>query len=127
LDKAGQKPTDESRKWRRKIRKARLIALKGGCCERCNQPYPPCVFDFHHRNPAFKEVGLNQGAIGDHAWDWVLSEADKCHLLCANCHRLVHEFPDLRFLEEPLKRKKKPYDKSLEAGPGQDTLGTPAI
>lgn len=87
------------RRGYRAFRKARLVAHKGGKCERCGGSFHPTIFEFHHRNPDLKESGLNSQMVGDRAWPWVLKEAEKCHLLCANCHREVHVFNDLRFLE----------------------------
>ena len=108
-DRAGQKRIrdDTARRKRRQHRKAKLIALKGGRCERCLKNFHPSVYEFHHRNPEHKEIGLNKGVIGDRTWSWVLREADKCHLLCANCHREVHAFDDHRFLEYPPEDIKK--------------------
>lgn len=109
MDKAGRKPTknDTARRKRRQHRKSKLIALKGGRCERCLKSFHPSVYEFHHRNPDQKEVGLNKGVIGDRNWAWVLQEAEKCNLLCANCHREVHAFDDHRFLEFPPEEVKK--------------------
>lgn len=103
MEKPGRKRTrdNEARRKRRNFRKAKLIALKGGRCERCGRTFHPSVYEFHHRDPTQKEIGLNSGVIGDKAWDWVLREAEKCHLLCANCHREVHAFDDHQFLEYP--------------------------
>ena len=35
----------------------------------------------------------------DLSWQRLTTEADKCHLLCANCHRIVHYEKDQRFLK----------------------------
>jgi hypothetical protein len=51
--------------------------------------YSNCVkaLEFHHRDPQTKEFGLGQF---DGSLARLLMEAEKCDLLCANCHRLRH-------------------------------------
>ena len=44
-----------------------------------------CVFDFHHLKE--KTFSLNVRNIGDKKWTTILKEAEKCQLLCSNCHR----------------------------------------
>jgi hypothetical protein len=64
-----------------------VMSQRGGKCERCGFAHPASdVYDFHHRDPATKEKKMVQ--IID--WDEFLSESNKCLLLCANCHRIVH-------------------------------------
>jgi hypothetical protein len=98
LDKAGRKRTDD-RTRKRQVLRAKLIAYKGGVCERCLKPYHPNVMEFHHRNPDSKRLPLNAANLTEVSWKLVKAEADKCHLLCSNCHKEVHAFNDLRFLE----------------------------
>jgi hypothetical protein len=51
--------------------------------------YARCVaaLEFHHRDPRTKKFGLGQF---DGSLARLLAEAEKCDLLCANCHRLRH-------------------------------------
>jgi hypothetical protein len=44
--------------------------------------------DFHHRNPKIKVECIGSWYM----WDWkkLKKELDKCDLLCANCHRELH-------------------------------------
>lgn len=60
-------------------------------CKRCGGVFPPCVMDFHHREPAIKSFGI--GTSGRAKLSRVKEEIAKCDLLCANCHRIV-EFGD---------------------------------
>ena len=46
----------------------------------------PWVLDMHHLNPNEKETNPAQSAT----LKTFLKEADKCILLCSNCHRKVH-------------------------------------
>ena len=75
-------------KRRRKI-KAMAVNYKGGKCVICG--YSKCIeaLDFHHINPKTKEFGLGLGGL-TRSWDRVRKEADKCVLICANCHREIH-------------------------------------
>ena len=67
--------------------KRMLIAQRGGKCERCGFAHPAGpVYDLHHKDPATKEKNLS--LVG--SWEEYQAEANKCLLLCANCHRIVH-------------------------------------
>lgn len=59
---------------------------------RCGGTFPPCVMDFHHRDPSTKAFGLSVGECASRSTTDVMAEIAKCDLLCANCHRIVeHE------------------------------------
>lgn len=73
---------------KRKKNKQKLVEYKGGKCEICG--YDKCIdaLEFHHLNPAEKEYGLSNGdTVG---FEKLKEEADKCILVCANCHREIH-------------------------------------
>jgi len=70
-----------------------LIKLSGGFCECCGVEFDgsnECMFDFHHRDPNKKSFGINQGMINKTSKKKILKEHKKCSLVCANCHRLIH-------------------------------------
>lgn len=70
--------------------KLRAVAYLGGSCVSCGlQTNDVNVFDFHHKDPSDKEVGVAR--ILTHAWETIRQELDKCVLLCANCHGEHHE------------------------------------
>ncbi len=75
-------------KRRKKVRQM-LIDYKGGSCELCR--YNNCIdaLDLHHRNPKLKDFGISSSGL-TRAWEKNKIEADKCVLLCANCHREIH-------------------------------------
>ena len=79
-------------------RKRDLVAYKGGRCERCDEDYHPNVFDFHHYDDTLKTFGVSQANM-QRSWDSLVAEADKCHLLCANCHREVHTYNIPKFIK----------------------------
>lgn len=80
------------KKKRLKILKEKLITFKGGKCLDCSYAFNGenhTVFDFHHLEPDKKDMEVSK-LIPNRAWEAVLTEADKCVMLCANCHRLRH-------------------------------------
>jgi hypothetical protein len=79
-------------RWQKKARKERklhLVKMLGGKCNRCG--YNKCItaLDFHHRDPSQKRF-----QIGSHGmlrnWEDLVKEAEKCELLCKNCHAEEH-------------------------------------
>jgi hypothetical protein len=79
----------------RSQRKAQLVAARGGSCCLCG--YDRCIaaLEFHHRDPAQKAFELSKTNLL-RRWEIVLAEAQKCDLLCANCHRELEERLRLR-------------------------------
>jgi transposase len=73
----------------RKRTKEKAVEYKGGKCSICN--YDRCVsaLEFHHLEPSKKDFTLSQSM--NIAWNKVKEELDKCILVCANCHREIHE------------------------------------
>lgn len=75
---------------KRKNLKRDLVEYKGGKCEKCG--YNKCVaaMDFHHINPKEKDFALSRNGHTK-SWEKLRQEADKCLLVCSNCHREIHE------------------------------------
>lgn len=69
--------------------KRKAVEYKGNKCSCCGGTYPYAVYDFHHLNPEEKDFGLGD-KHSTVKWELVKIEIDKCILLCANCHRMVH-------------------------------------
>lgn len=87
-----QRRTDSWYRYQRKRRierKAKLVALRGGHCEECGYGDAIAALEFHHLDSKTKEFGL--GTFNG-SWQRLLAEADKCVLLCANCHRRRHGY-----------------------------------
>lgn len=72
---------------RRKVKRI-LVAEAGGRCVRCG--YDRCIraLHFHHRDPATKAFGLS-GRGYTRGIAALRVEAEKCDLLCSNCHAEV--------------------------------------
>ena len=71
---------------RKKIREE-LIQKLGGKCTMCHGVFPNVAFDFHHLGD--KEMDISS-MIDRYSEAEIAKEADKCILLCANCHRIHH-------------------------------------
>jgi hypothetical protein len=58
-------------------------------CIRCGIK-DPRVLDFHHKDEKDKlfSVGGFRRAVG---FDQIQKEVEKCDVVCANCHRIVHD------------------------------------
>ena len=83
-----RKNADKVVNWRRRV-KIKLIHYLGGKCKICGYDKPvPSVYDFHHRDPNTKEFGISGKTI---SFEKLKKEADKCDLLCGNCHQEIHE------------------------------------
>ena len=75
-------------KKRRSVLKEELVKYKGGKCEICG--YNKCIeaLEFHHLNREEKDFTISSYLrLGI---DKLKKEADKCILVCANCHREIH-------------------------------------
>lgn len=70
-------------KWKRLTRTARDKP-----CSRCGNRYPLVCMDFHHRDPTEKEFAILAMPMG---LKRTAAEIAKCDVVCANCHRIIHE------------------------------------
>ena len=92
------------RKWYRENREKRIRQVaerkqaiaawftdykKDLCCTECGFSHP-ATLDFHHTDPADKEFSIADIARKGYSMDRILSEIEKCIVLCANCHRIFH-------------------------------------
>jgi hypothetical protein len=71
-------------------RKIQLIQNMGGACSFCGYKNNLAAFNFHHVNSQAKQFKLDMRALSNRTWNSVLQEADKCLLVCANCHAELH-------------------------------------
>jgi hypothetical protein len=74
---------------RRKIIRAACVEHLGGACARCGGVFPTSVYDFHHNDPT-KKANDPSALIDSASVDVIAAEAEKCTLMCANCHRIEH-------------------------------------
>lgn len=90
--------SNESNLIRRKrwqVLKRTQIKRRGGCssCGYDDLRYLR-VFDYHHRNPKNKIVGIGQlmeRGLTEKNQKLFITETEKCDILCKNCHAIIHE------------------------------------
>jgi hypothetical protein len=73
---------------RRRRLKEILVADAGGCCSICGYDRYVGALQFHHRNGEMKQFAIGNRGL-TRSLDAVRAEAEKCVLLCANCHSEV--------------------------------------
>lgn len=56
-------------------------------CSKCKENHPACL-DFHHLSD--KEFNVAEAVTRGYSKTRILTEIDKCIILCANCHRKLH-------------------------------------
>lgn len=72
---------------RRKVKQI-LVREAGGKCTLCGFDRHPAALQFHHLDPAEKSFSLSLRGV-TRSIDKLRAEAQKCVLLCSNCHALV--------------------------------------
>jgi len=72
----------------RQVLKRKTLEYKGGKCSICG--YNKCIgaLQLHHKNPNEKEFNLS--SYQSTKWTDYKKEAEKCIILCANCHAELH-------------------------------------
>jgi len=73
---------------RRDERKLKLVEHFNNKCGDCGGVFPPCCYDFHHVDPSTKSFEIAPRLDGN--FETILKEAEKCIMICANCHRVRH-------------------------------------
>jgi transposase len=88
--------------WRRTV-KRKLVERAGGACEICGYAQYLGALQFHHRDRRLKKFSISRNGT-TRSWAELCAEADKCALLCANCHAEVEAgVVDLPPREVPLR------------------------
>lgn len=64
------------------------IKLERGC-EQCGETHPAAL-QFHHRDSNTKEIDLAEAANNGWSISRINKEIEKCIILCANCHLILH-------------------------------------
>jgi hypothetical protein len=93
---------DNSNRWRctkcrvesvtkaRRKRKKKLVEHFGNKCSLCGYNKSQSALHFHHIDPETKEFGIAYKGYC-RSWEKMLAEAEKCILVCANCHAESHD------------------------------------
>lgn len=69
--------------------KEKCVEYKGGKCELCGYNKYIGALEFHHKDPAKKDLQISK-VRGRSFNDKIKKELDKCQILCSNCHREIH-------------------------------------
>jgi hypothetical protein len=72
-------------------KKLKAIEYKGGRCQICAYSRCTAALEFHHSDPSQKDFAINKALSNHWKWDKIKLELEKCILVCANCHREIHE------------------------------------
>jgi hypothetical protein len=81
--------TNKQTKLRMNNLKLKMIEYKGGCCSKCGYDKYQGALEFHHLDPSEKD--FNPSHLKKYKFDEkIKNELDKCVLVCANCHREIH-------------------------------------
>lgn len=78
-----------SERWINK--KIESIIYKGSECVDCHISYPNepyVIFEFHHLDPKTKDLDWSEMRLQKQ--ETIITELDKCVLLCSNCHKKRH-------------------------------------
>jgi transposase-like protein len=79
--------TSAVQRRRREIKRI-LVAEAGGACVLCGYDRTPGGLHFHHRDPTQKAFALSRQGV-TRSLASARAEAEKCVLLCSNCHAEV--------------------------------------
>lgn len=64
-------------------------SFKNKPCLICGECYPPIAMDLHHIDPSIKDGNVSK-VLKSKGYEKIKQELDKCIVLCAICHRLLH-------------------------------------
>ncbi len=80
----------ESQKRRGLARKLKLVKTAGGSCSICGYRKNLAALVFHHTDSTDKDFKLDMRSLSNRKLEAVLTELDKCILVCRNCHAELH-------------------------------------
>ena len=94
FDYLGNDTSYQAQRHRAIKRKLELIKIFGNQCQKCGYNKNLSSLCFHHKIESEKNFTLTARNITNFGWQTILDEAEKCELLCSNCHN-EHHNPDL--------------------------------
>ena len=59
-------------------------------CNNCGYSENLSCLSFHHRDPKKKEFNIDQRKCSMYSMKRLIAEAEKCEVLCLNCHTALH-------------------------------------
>jgi hypothetical protein len=105
-----QRPTNVDYYWRNREQELfRVKARQAGTremlrewrdvpCADCGEKFEPHQMDFDHRDPSTKRFNMTAGRAALKSTAVLRAEADKCDVVCANCHRVRSQRQSLGFV-----------------------------
>lgn len=122
----------------RRRRKENLVQVCGDKCALCGYHKTMRALEFHHLDENQKLYGV--GASGTcHSLEADLAEIKKCILVCANCHREIHDgfystdelvskqFFDEEFVKELFLQKEKKQYFCKQCGKALNSIGVTGL
>ena len=93
-----------------------LFEYKGGKCAHCGlrDLDRPEIYDYHHTDPSTKLY--NVASMLGYVTEKLHAEADKCILLCVNCHRSEHERLRKELKTNEQKEEQQPPEQPTQHG-----------
>lgn len=70
-----------------------IVNRLGGGCSICGYNKNLAALSFHHLDPLKKSFQIDLRSLSNRSMNSLLSEIDKCSLVCINCHIEIHN-PD---------------------------------
>lgn len=110
---------DKNRK-RGLIKRAVLIDMLGGKCAKCGYNKNHSALNFHHIDPKTKKFQIDVRRCNNTKMSVLVEEANKCQLLCANCHMEEHHPESNTSLIEKYKEECKDLIQSSTLNPNYD-------
>lgn len=75
---------------RQRAFKSKCVEYKGGKCFKCGYSRSISALEFHHIDPSEKDFSISNAKLTS-INERIYRELDKCILVCANCHREIHD------------------------------------
>ena len=115
-----QTNTYHSQTMRALKRKLQLVEMMGGSCSACGYNTNVSALHFHHKDYKTKEFKLDMRILSNRRWEAILAEANKCEILCANCHSEVHNpelsLENVRRITQGASRRKRRDEQGVNSG-----------
>ena len=79
---------DRTNNRKEKMRRDVAAIKEAGQCTDCGGSFHSCLMDFDHVDPQTKTAGIATMVSSAKNLAEILSEIEKCELVCAMCHRI---------------------------------------
>ena len=83
------KSCDKVRKRKKELREWFINYKQQLECKICGENHPATI-QFHHKNPEEKEIEISKTINQGWSKERIMTEINKCEILCANCHFKLH-------------------------------------